>query len=78
MSFNPDWAKEVQEVISLRKSDKSRLPPLYFNNATVKLNLTHVEKHLDLQLDNIFSFRKHINNKISKGTKGVGLLCIAA
>ena len=38
MSFNPDWAKEVQEVISLRKSDKSRLPPLYFNNATVKLN----------------------------------------
>ena len=41
-------------------------------------NLTHVQKHLYLQLDNIFSFRKHINNKISKGTKGVGLLCIAA
>ena len=47
-------------------------PPLYFNNATVKL--TDAQKHLGLQLDSKLLFNKHTNNKISKATKAIGLL----
>ena len=50
MSINSDQAQDTQEVIFSRKTIKSTHPPLYFNNTTVKL--THVQKHLGLQLDN--------------------------
>ena len=51
MSFNPDSAKHAQEDAFLRKTNKDAHPPLYFNNATVKL--THPQKHVGLQLDSI-------------------------
>ena len=51
MSFNPDSAKHAQEDVFLRKTNKDAHPPLYFNNATVKL--THPQKHVGLQLDSI-------------------------
>ena len=54
MYFNPDSAKHAQEVAFLRKTNKDAHPPLYFNNATVKL--THPQKHVGLQLDSILSF----------------------
>ena len=73
MSFNPDRAKQAQELIFLRKANNIVHPPLYFNNATVKL--AHIQKHLGLQLDSKLSFNKHINNKISKATKVIELLC---
>ena len=46
MSFNADPAKQDQEVILSRKTNKIVHPPLYVNNATVKL--THAQKHLSL------------------------------
>ena len=45
MSFNPDQAKQAQEVAFSKKNDKIIHPPLYFNNANVKL--THTQKQLD-------------------------------
>ena len=72
MSFNPGRVKQAQEVILSRKTNKITHPPLYFNNTTVKL--THAQKHLGFHLDNKISFNEHTINKISKTTKGIGLL----
>ena len=72
MSFNPDRTKLAQEAIFSRKTNESVHPPLFINNATVKL--THALKHLDLHLDSKLSFNEHTNNKISKATKGIGFL----
>ena len=44
MSFNLDRAKQAQEVIFSRKTNKVTHLPLYFNNVTVKL--TYAQKHL--------------------------------
>ena len=41
MSFNPDQAKQVQDVIFSRKTNNIFHPPLYFNNATI--TLTHTQ-----------------------------------
>ena len=46
MSFNPDRAKQAQEVIFSRKANKIIHSPLYINNATVKL--AHAQNHLSL------------------------------
>ena len=72
MSFNTDRAKETEEIIFSGKTNKIIHPPLYFNNATVKL--THTQKHRGLQLDRKLSFSEHTNNKISRARKGIGLL----
>ena len=50
---------------------KSVHPPLYFNNAAVKV--THAQKYLNRQLDNK-SFNEYTNNKIGKATKDIVLL----
>ena len=71
MSLNPYRAKQVQEVIFSRKTNKSTHPSLYINSATVKL--MHSQKHRDLQLNKL-SFNGHNKNKISKTMKGIGLL----
>ena len=71
MSFNQDRAKQVQEVIFLRKTNNTN-PSLYFNNVFV--NLTRTRKQLGLQLDSKLSFCEHTNNKISKAAKAIGLL----
>ena len=57
MSFNLDRAKQAQEVIFSRKTNKVKHLPLYFNNVTVKL--TYAQKHLGFQLDNKLSFHEH-------------------
>ena len=58
MPFNPDWTKQVQEIIFSRKTNIRREPSLYFNNAAVK--------HLDIYVDSKLSYTKHINDKINK------------
>lgn len=67
MSFNPDHAKQAQEVIFCRKTNKITYPPLYFNNAAVKP--THLQVYRKL------FFYEHVNNKIVKETKGITLVC---
>ena len=72
MSLNPDRAKQAQEVIFSRKTNKILHPPPDFNSATVKL--THIQKHHGLQPDNKLTLNEHANNKISRATKDIGLI----
>ena len=72
MSFNPDQAKQAQEVAFSKKNNQIIHPPLYFNNANVKL--THTQKQLGFQLKSKRSFNQHADGKISKSAKGIGLL----
>ena len=40
MSFNPEFSKQAQEVIFMRKLQKKDYPPLYFNDSSVKETCT--------------------------------------
>ena len=72
MEFNPDPTKQSTEVLfSCKKSSLSH-PQLIFNGiAVAKVN---DQKHLGLILDSRLSFEKHINEKIIKAKKIVGIL----
>ena len=72
MRFNPDANKQVQEVISSRKIDKTDHPPLYFNQKLVKSSSNH--KHLRMVLDTRLDFNLHLKNVQNKVNKTVGLL----
>ena len=72
MSFNPDPTKQAVQVLFSRKSKPLDHPNIYFNNIEVKC--VHEHKHLGLVLDSKLSFNSHINEKISKASKGIGVL----
>ena len=69
MSFNPDPPKEAQEVIS---PTKVHHPPLLFNNSTIQQISS--QKHLGIHLDEELTFKHHINEKINKANKGIGII----
>ena len=73
MNFNPDPIKQAQEVIFLRKLQKTNDNQVYFNHNSVK----HVpsQKHLGMYLDTKLNFQEHLNNVLSKVNKTIGLLC---
>ena len=72
MEFNPDISKQAIEVIFSHKYKKPDHPPLFFNGIPIKRE-NHT-KHLGFILDQRLNFRKHINEKIKKANKGLGLL----
>ena len=72
MEFNPDMTKQAIEVIFSHKKKKPTHPPLYFNGIPVKRE-NHTE-HLGVILDQRLNFRLHIEEKIKKANKGLGLL----
>ena len=72
MLFNPDIAKHAQEVIFSRKNIKKVHPIVYFNEAPVVH--TACQKHLGMHLDEKLNFNIHINEKIAKANKGIGLI----
>ena len=72
MLFNPDSTKPAQEVIFSRKNIKTDHPIVYFNEAPVVH--TTCQKHLGMHSDEILSFNHHINKKIAKTNKGIGLV----
>ena len=72
MSFNPDRAKQAQEIIFSRKKNATTHPPLFFNNSEIKLSSN--QKHLGLTLDSKLSFNEHITDKIHQANKCVGFL----
>ena len=74
MSFNPDPNKQATEVLFSRKLNRVNHPPLYFNSALVSSSSN--KKHLGLILDKKLSFRVHLNEKIQKANKGIGLITI--
>ena len=72
MELNPDPTKQANEVLFSCKRSSPYHPQLIFNGiAVAKVN---DQKHLGLILDSRLSFEKHINEKIIKAKKNVGIL----
>ena len=72
MSFNSDPTKQTIKVVFTRKSKQIDHPKIYFNDIEVKTVNDH--KHLGLIIDSKLSFISHINEKISKAHKGLGII----
>ena len=71
MLLNPDLTKQAQEVIFSRKNIKTDHPLVYFNEAPV--GHATCQKHLFMHLDEKLNFN-HINKKIAKANKGIGVI----
>ena len=72
MAFNPDPNKQATEVIFSRKRKPVNHPALYFNDTPVAT--APFQKHLGLILDEKLTFGHHLNEKISRANKGIGLI----
>ena len=72
MNFNPDPSKQAVQVVFSRKSNQFVHPKIYFNDTEIKTVNEH--KHLGLILDAKRSFASHINEKILKAHKGLGII----
>ena len=72
MQFNPDPNKHAQEVIFSKKAESNNSLPLAFNKTEVRTCPS--QKHLGLILDKRFNFTEHINSKISKRDKLIGII----
>ena len=70
--LNPDPSKQAQEVIFSRKINKVHHLPLLFNNSTIQQISS--QKHLGINLDEELTFKHHINEKINKANKGIGII----
>ena len=73
MQFNPDPNKEANEVIFSRKMNNNlSYPPVKFNGN----NITKCsdQKHLGVVLDSKLDFNTHIDQKIKKCNKLIGLM----
>ena len=72
MSFNPDPSKQAVQMIFSRKRVKTNHANIYFNESEVQTVNEH--KHLGLILDSKLTFASHINAKLMKARKGLGIL----
>ena len=72
ISFNPDPNKQAIEVRFSNKRDKENYQPLQFNSSDVQIADSH--KHLGLILDSKLNFNEHIESKITKCNKTIGLM----
>ena len=72
MSFNPEPSKQAIEVLFSHKKQNVDHPPISFNGSIVPRKDCH--KHLGISLDSKLSFKNHINEKINKANKLVGVL----
>ena len=70
--LNPDVTKQAQEVIFSDKSNKTDHPVVYFNEVPVAKASS--QKHLGMHLDEKVHFNAHINEKIAKANKGIGII----
>ena len=71
MSFNPDPTKQAKEVIFSKKKNSWYSSFLFFNNSLTEQNTT--QKHLGLMFDYKITFQYHVNEKLKKALKGIGL-----
>ena len=72
MIFNPDTVKQAIELCFSQKRDKIVYPPLEFNNNHVPS--ANSQKHLGLLSDSKLDFNEHVNNKITKCSKSMGIM----
>ena len=72
MELNPDLNKQATEQVFSCKKNSPNHPSLFFDESIVpKVN---EQKHLGLILDSKLSFERHVNEKIIKAKKGIGIL----
>ena len=71
MEFNPDPTKQATEVIFFCKKTSPNHPQLIFNG--IAIANVNDQKHLGLILDSRLSFEKHLNEKVIKAKKHVGI-----
>ena len=72
LEFNPDRTKQATELLFSHKIKAPIHPTLYFNGDPVTKVDKH--KHLGLILDSKLSFKSHINEKIVKAKKIIGMI----
>ena len=72
MQFSCDPNKQAKEVISSKKAECNNSFPLPFNKTEVET--CQSQKHLGLILDKRLNFTEHINSKISKCDKLIGII----
>ena len=72
MSFNPDPSKQAKEIIFSGKINKVYHLPILLNNSTI--HQISSQKHLRIHLDEELTFKHHINEKINKANKGIGII----
>ena len=72
LEFNPDPTKQATEVLFSCKKSNSIHPQILFNG-TVVVKMSE-QKHLGLVLDSKLSFEKHLNEKIIKANKNLGII----
>ena len=72
MQFNPDPSKQATEVLFSCKKSFTNHPGLFFNGSLVPR--VHEQKHLGLILQPNLSFEKHLNVKMIKAMKNIGIL----
>ena len=72
MEFNPDPTKQANEVLFSCKKSTLNHPHLIFNGIVVER--VKEQKHLGSILESSLSFEKHLNKKIIKAKKNVGIL----
>ena len=72
MEFNPDPTKQATEVLFSCKKSNPNHPQLIFNGTIVEK--VNDQKHLGLILDSSLSFDKHLNEKMIKAKKHIGII----
>ena len=72
IQMHPDPNKQAQEVYFSKKSNNENSLPVTFNNAKVVTCSTH--KHLGLLLDKRLSFNEHIQSRMNKCYKMIGVI----
>ena len=72
MNFCPDLHKQATELLFSCKKNSPNHPSLFFNESIVPK--VKEQKHLGLKLDSKLSFERHVNEKIIKAIKGIGII----
>ena len=72
MSFNPDPAKQAEQVIYSTKVFKVEHPAIYFCGSEVETVLHH--EHIGLILDETLNFAEHLKKAIIKASSGIGII----
>ena len=72
LEFNPDPRKKATEVLFSCKKSIPNHPQLIFDGTVVEK--MGEQKHLGLILDSSLSFEKHLNEKIIKAKKNLGII----
>ena len=70
--FNLDPTKQAAEVIFPCEKSSPHHPDLIFNGTVVTRN--NEQKHLALILESQLSFENHLNEKIVKAKKNIGII----